>query len=432
MGRPDWRPRVTVALAVTLTAAAIVAATATAATKPYTVVLSPSVVSSGQATITATFTNRSSQQQLGSADLTAPSALRVLGATLSGPGTATVSGNVVQLRGLGLPAGGSTSVAVTVAAGCDSGTLAWTVRANTHDDFSGPPGDDLDLDAQNSALTTTVSGNCALKFVTSPQDARTGQRITGSEFDPSGPPVAVAVVDGSGATVTGSSAPVSVAIAPGSGSGQLSGTSPVNAVNGVASFGDLSIDVAGTYRLLATSPGITSATSAAFAIEQVAVPCVEDVDCTAQASTPQSTITLTAFGNPGVDAGFLQLSLDTGFRPDCVGYTEFSADWATVQGPDRSKLVTFTVDKTVMNALPNNGASFLQMCFAAPFQFATRPGTPLTGVDTDGVPGPDVFEGLLPDCGVAPCVSSRKKTKSGDAVIVTKAPGGADDPAYRP
>ena len=81
----------------------------------------------------------------------------------------------------------------------------------------------------------------------------------------------------------------------------------------------------------------------------------------------RSQVKTTAFGNGGLDAGFLQLSFNTGFRPDCAGYEEYSADWALVLGPDRQKLVVFTIDKRVMNASPNNGVSFLQMCFAAPF-----------------------------------------------------------------
>jgi hypothetical protein len=117
---------------------------------------------------------------------------------------------------------------------------------------------------------------------------------------------------------------------------------------------------------------------------------------------------------------------------DCSGYDELTATPTVIEGPDRAKTVTSTIDKSVMNQLPNNGASFLQMCFGAPYTFATRPGTPLTGIDTDGIPGNDFFYGLLPDCGAAPCVSSRKKTNAGDGVIVTQAPGGTKDPAYRP
>jgi hypothetical protein len=76
-----------------------------------------------------------------------------------------------------------------------------------------------------------------------------------------------------------------------------------------------------------------------------------------------------------------------------------------------------------MNAQPNDGAPFLQTCFGAPHTFATRPGSTLTGVDTDGKGANDFFYGLLPDCGGRPCVSSRNKTKAGDGVIVTQATG---------
>jgi hypothetical protein len=110
-------------------------------------------------------------------------------------------------------------------------------------------------------------------------------------------------------------------------------------------------------------------------------------------------------------------------------YTELTATPTVIEGPDRAKTVTSTIDKSVMNA---HGASFLQMCFGAPYTFATRPGTTLTGVDTDGNGINDFFYGLLPDCGAPPCVSSRNKTNAGDGVIVTQAPGGTADPAYRP
>jgi hypothetical protein len=42
------------------------------------------------------------------------------------------------------------------------------------------------------------------------------------------------------------------------------------------------------------------------------------------------------------------------------------------------------------------------------------------------------YYALLPDCGTAPCVAKRKQNEDCDVVIVTKAPGGSQDPAYRP
>lgn len=79
----------------------------------------------------------------------------------------------------------------------------------------------------------------------------------------------VTVQDSSGNTITTSIASITVAIKTGTGTSgaTLSGTKTVNAVNGVATFSDLSIDLTGTgYRLTATSQGLTSADSDAFDI----------------------------------------------------------------------------------------------------------------------------------------------------------------------
>src|SRR5205823_13604645 len=64
---------------------------------------------------------------------------------------------------------------------------------------------------------------------------------------------------------TSFTASVTVAIGTNPVGGRLSGTTSVTPVNGVALFGDLSIDRAGTgYTLSATAPGATGATSASF------------------------------------------------------------------------------------------------------------------------------------------------------------------------
>jgi hypothetical protein len=186
------------------------------------------------------------------------------------------------------------------------------------------------------------------------------------------------------------------------------------------------------YTLRATSAGLSAATSSTFRVDQVAVACIEDVTCSATIANGSTTFDVTASGNAGTDAGFLVLDNGVGVAIDCAGYTELTATPTVIEGPDRAKTVRSTIDKSVMNAQPNNGASSLQMCFGAPYTFATRPGSTLTGVDTNGDSVDDFFYGLLPDCGTAPCVSSRKKTNAGDGVITTQAPGGTQDPAYRP
>ncbi|MEN3285519.1 MAG: hypothetical protein V7607_6659 [Solirubrobacteraceae bacterium] len=433
---PSRRRLVPIAAAAML-GLALFAAPAAAATKSFSMVVLPASVPAGQsASFSVTLTNRTSPQQLGSADITVPAAFTAVSVgDPAGPATATATGNVVRLRNANLPPGGSIVVNVTAAVPSACGaTYPWSVVAKQANDFNGPPGNDLTLDPATSSLTTNVAGGCTLRFVSArqPAAARVNQTISAIAYQPSGPSVQVEVVDGAGNRVTTSTASITLALGPSTGTGTLHGTVTASASAGVASFADLSIDAPGAYTLRATSAGLTAATSDPFRVDQVAVACIEDVTCSASLANATTTFDVTAPGNAATDAGFLVLDNGVGVAIDCAGYTELTATPTVIEGPDRAKTVKSTIDKRVMNAQPNNGASFLQMCFGAPYQFATRPGTPLTGVDTDGNGTTDFFYGLLPDCGAPPCVSSRNKTNAGDGVITTQAPGGTQDPAYRP
>jgi len=306
------------------------------------------------------------------------------------------------------------------------------VLAKQANRFNGSPGNDFVLVSAPEALATTVTGACALRFAAQPQDARVGERISAADFDPAGPPVSVEVIDGEGNRSTSATPTITLALATGSGLGTLLGGTSATAVAGVVAFGDLRLDAAGVYSLRATAEGVQPAVSALFTIQQVAIACVEDVDCSGSLSTPRSNVDASAFAGPGTDAGFLQMSFNTGFRPDCAGYEEFSADWAVVLGPDRQKRIVYSIDKRVMNANPNNGASSLQMCFAAPFTFATRAGGSPAEADVDGDGITDWYYATLPDCGAPPCVAARHKDRAGNGVIEVQAPAGAEDPAYRP
>jgi hypothetical protein len=257
-----------------------------------------------------------------------------------------------------------------------------------------------------------------------------GQTITASPYDPGGPAVQVEVIDGGGSRVTSSTATVTVVLGPSNGSGALSGTTTTSASAGVATFANLSISAPGTYSLAASSSGLTGATSSSFHVDQVAVACIEDVTCTATIANGATTYDVSAPGNAASDSGFLAISNGVGPPIDCAGYKELTPTQTVVVGPDRTKTVTATIDDDVMRA-NHRSASSLQTCFGAPYTFATRPGTPLTSVDTNGDETADFFYGLLPDCGAAPCVAKRKLNEHCDGVIVTKAPGGALDPAYR-
>jgi hypothetical protein len=322
------RRRLVLTIAAAALGVAVLAAPAGAANKPFSMNVSPASVPTGSATFSVTLTNLTSPQQLGSANVTVPSALSgVSVADPAGPATATTSGNDVQLRDASIAPGDSIVLSVTanVPSPCGA-TYTWSVVAKQANDFNGPPGNDLTLDPSKSSLTTNVSCNGG----------------------------------------------------------------------------------------------------------QVTVDCRENITCTASIANGTTTFDVTAPANAGADAGLLTLTNGVGFPIDCAGYKELTASPTVIEGPDRTKTVTATIDKSVMNQQPNNGASFLQMCFGAPYRFATRPGSTLTELDTDGNGTKDFFYGLLPDCGAPPCVSSRKKTNAGDGVIVTQAPGGTKDPAYRP
>jgi hypothetical protein len=120
---------------------------------------------------------------------------------------------------------------------------------------------------------------------------------------------------------------------------------------------------------------------------------------------------------------------------DCAGYDELLAsDFIVDYLPDQGttavgiKTVSLIISKDLMNQLPANGASLLNMCFAAPFQFTIKPGS---------LPSPDQFGlhvGLLPDCSATfppPCVSKRNKTQAGQGVIEAQTPNTAQDPRIK-
>ncbi|HEX6746985.1 MAG TPA: Ig-like domain-containing protein, partial [Longimicrobium sp.] len=113
--------------------------------------------------------------------------------------------------------------------------------------------------ATSSAFDIVPGAAASLAFTQQPTNAQAGAAIA--------PPVTVTILDGTGNTVTGSTANVTIAIGTNPSGGALSGTATVAAVNGVATFSNLSIDKVGTgYTLAATSGSLTGATSNAFDI----------------------------------------------------------------------------------------------------------------------------------------------------------------------
>jgi len=113
---------------------------------------------------------------------------------------------------------------------------------------------------EGSGLVGINGGNGppVLGFFVQPNSADVGQVIT--------PPVEVVVRDSVGGTDSSFTGTITISVASNSTGASLSGTTVVRPVNGIASFGNLAIDKAGTYTLQASTSGATSIVSSAFTI----------------------------------------------------------------------------------------------------------------------------------------------------------------------
>jgi sugar lactone lactonase YvrE len=147
---------------------------------------------------------------------------------------------------------GSDSITVYAAGASGNATPTATIAGGNTGLFNGP-----------TAITfydpTQPPPATHLTFTVQPSNTAAGAAIT--------PAVQVAVQNAQGNTVTTATTSITVAIGTNPASGTLSGTTTVAAVNGVATFANLSINNAGTgYTLTASATGLTGATSSAFNI----------------------------------------------------------------------------------------------------------------------------------------------------------------------
>jgi hypothetical protein len=131
------------------------------------------------------------------------------------------------------------------------------------------------------------------------------------------PAVQVAVQDASGTTVTSSGASITIALGSNPGGATLSGTTTVNAVNGVATFSDLSLDRAGTgYTLAASSSGLTGATSTSFNITKrttsTTFSCTPNTVGIGSTTSCTATVTDTATGTASAPLGTVTWTLPSG------------------------------------------------------------------------------------------------------------------------
>ena len=164
------------------------------------------------------------------------------------------------------------SVTLSIASGTAGATLTCTNNPRTVvagvATFAGCKIDKVGtyvLTATSGALTTGASASFAVTVgpaITLGYLVQPSVTVAGSVISPA---VRVAAQDAGGNTVDTVEGTVDLAFAANPGSATLNGTLSVPFVNGVAVFNDLSIEKAGNgYSLMATFPGLTSATSSTF------------------------------------------------------------------------------------------------------------------------------------------------------------------------
>jgi hypothetical protein len=122
----------------------------------------------------------------------------------------------------------------------------------------------------STAFTINVGAPTQIAFVGQPTNAESTEAISTQSLNPSGPPLRVQVQDAGSNLVATATDSVTMSIGNNAGAtsaGTLSGTLTVAAVNGEATFSDISIDKIGSgYTLRVTSGVLASDTSSAFNI----------------------------------------------------------------------------------------------------------------------------------------------------------------------
>jgi hypothetical protein len=372
------------------------------------VVVSPATASPGTTHFSVDITNKSTTIQLGSADLTVPADFQVESFS-STKGTATLSGNVVQLRFLDLLLDESVTVTVDATVPCLDGDRIWGFVGKQSSNFTGASNFGF---APGSNVITHLPGACdfSLAFISQPANATVGMSITSVAFDETATPVQVGLVDGNGDVVPSASATVSLAIGVNPSGGVLSGTTSVPTVDGVASFPGISIDATGLdYTLVASSGSLTSVESTTFLIADDGLVCTGSI-CTATATAGNTTASVATTGLTPSDTVFVILDVE---ELDCPSYTEISSVVTFGSTGSKKKRITITVE----NPPPRDGG--FEVCYESPTPFTDKNLAVVT-------------LGLLPGCGavnkIPPCIV--EKTTTPDFVTISfTAPAG--DPKGR-
>ena len=240
----------------------------------------------------------------------------------NGASTSTITVELRDALGNPLTVGGAAVVLSTTAGSLgpvsDQGNGRYTAiltssssTTNVNAIVSGTVNGAAITDTATVTFTAVAPVATRLVFGQQPTQTQAGAAIA--------PPVTVRAVSNAGATVTSFTGNVTIAIGNNPGAGTLSGTTTVAAVNGVATFNNLSINRTGNgYTLTASASGLAGATSSPFAITPAAPSRTTSLITASPTSVPAdgaSTSAITvemfdAFGNR-VTSGGASVTLST-------------------------------------------------------------------------------------------------------------------------
>ncbi|MCP4985024.1 MAG: hemagglutinin, partial [Colwellia sp.] len=209
------------------------------------------------------------------------------------------------------------SLAVQTGTGTLDGTTTQAAVAGlaTFNDLSIDEADSFTLRASSGGLSTDDSSSFAVSAGSATQVVFTQEptaATAGTDFSPT---ITAEIRDGSNNLV---SSTANVTLSINSGTGTLNGTLTVAAVGGVATFNNININEAGSFTLDVDSSGLTTGTSASFAISAgsaSAVAFVQNPTAAASGATISPSVTVEivdAYGNRTTDTSNVSLAVQTG------------------------------------------------------------------------------------------------------------------------
>jgi hypothetical protein len=290
----------------------------------------------------------------------------------------------------------------------------------------------------SSTGLTVQAASTQLRFVNQPATTQTGAVITDG-FGSSGGAIQVEFIDSStGNRVTNATGRVTLTLSSNPAGGSLTGGAALKAVNGVATFSNLKLNVDGVYRLRASSQQASNQPqSDRFTVADQVTTCSSG-SCAFTLSQSQNDYTVDPTdGTKGANyASSLNLG---GLTVSCSGAPYNYPDsrqpntvFFDYQGAG-TKVVTIVIDKKIVQETAENGAAQYRVCFSSPDPFHDIFGN-LAPVDASisDYFGGTWYTGLLPNCAKPtpqpPCVLSWN-AKNGDRIGKFLAPAG--DPTYR-